>query len=340
MLMNHLLAKYYTYLDVFLYSLITLVPILLCVAFFTLAERKILGGIQRRKGPNQVGYWGFLQPFADGLKLIVKELVFPSRVNKLLFILSPALTLFLSFLGWIAISFDFTSWIINLNNSFLFNFIISSFGIYGILFSCWSSNCKYALLAGLRVVAQMISYEVFLSIVILPIFAVTGSLNLNEIVYFQALTGWNLFFFWPLALIFFIAILAETNRVPFDLVEAEAELVAGYNVEYSGIAFTLFFIGEYANILQMSSWFVLFFLGGHLTFSGKEVAFDFFSVKVVAVAFLFIWIRGTLPRIRFDQLMIIGWKILLPLALSLVIFYCSILLAFNGLRCNFTTLII
>ena len=334
MVFKFLSISYFTYLDVFFYSLGTLVPVLLCVAFFTLAERKVLGSIQRRKGPNLVGFWGFLQPFADGLKLIVKELIFPSRVNRVLFVISPAVTLFLSFLGWISISFDFISWISNLDNSFLFVFTVSSLNIYGILFSCWSSNCKYSLLAGLRVVAQMISYEVFLSFSLLPIFAISGSLNINEIAYLQISNSWNIFLFLPLAFIFFIATLAETNRVPFDLVESEAELVAGYNTEYSGISFTLFFIGEYASILQMCSWFVIFFLGGN-SFFYENSSLNFFCFKVVFLAFIFIWIRGTLPRIRFDQLMFIGWKVLLPLSLSLIIFYCSFLLSFNACRCNF-----
>lgn len=351
-------SNYYTSIDIFLYSLITLVPILIVVAFFTLLERQVLGQIQRRIGPDVVGNFGSLQPFADALKLIVKEISFPSKINKILFIIGPSLTLLLSFLGWIVISFDLYSWIINLNNSFLLNLVLSSFGVYGILFSCWASNCKYSILAGLRVVAQMLSYEVFLSLLVIPIFAFTGSSSFNEIIMHQQIYGWNIFFFWPIAFIFFIAIIAETNRIPFDLVEAEAELVAGYNVEYSGITFAFFFLGEYANILQMSSWFVILFLGGgsycpwlidskqrlmlfkfnneiYTSINCQSLSIIYFAIKVIMCCWIFVFIRGALPRVRFDQLMYIGWKILLPLSLSFIFFYCNLLISFNSCSTKF-----
>lgn len=200
-----------------------------------------MASIQRRKGPNVVGIWGFLQPFSDALKLVVKEIIIPNKANKFLFILGPMITLFLSLIGWIVISFDLYTLIWNLNCSLLYVFVVSSLGVYGILLSGWASNSKYALMGALRSVAQMISYEVSISLIMIPIILLSGSLNLNKIIFSQIKTIWFLGPLFPLAIIFFISILAETNRVPFDLPEAEAELVAGYNVEYSGITFAAFF---------------------------------------------------------------------------------------------------
>jgi NADH-quinone oxidoreductase subunit H len=315
--------------------------LLIVVAFFTLAERKIMASIQRRKGPSIVGIWGFLQPFADGLKLVVKELIIPIKSNNFLFVFSPVLTLFLSFIGWIVISFDFYTKIFNLNNNLLFVLIISSIGLYGILLSGWSSNSKYALLGSLRSVSQMISYEVSISLIIMPIILFSGSLNLNQIVYVQNETIWFFFPLFPLAIIFFISILAETNRAPFDLPEAEAELVAGYNVEYSAITFAAFFLGEYTNILLMSSLFVILFLGGGLSknssfnFNSILISLEhefFFSLKTITITFFFIFVRANLPRFRFDQLMFIGWKIFLPLTLGFLLLFSGILVSFNSLN--------
>ena len=337
---------YYSYFDFLIFILLTLIPLLIVVAFFTLAERKVMASIQRRKGPNIVGIWGFLQPFADGLKLVIKELIIPIKSNNFLFVFSPILTLFLSFIGWIVISFDFYTKIFNLNNNLLFILIISSIGLYGILLSGWSSNSKYALLGSLRSVSQMISYEVSISLIIMPIILFSGSLNLNQIVYVQNETIWFFFPLFPLAIIFFISILAETNRSPFDLPEAEAELVAGYNVEYSAITFAAFFLGEYTNILLMSSLFVILFLGGGLS---KILSFNldifsygsliislqnefFFALKTIIITFLFIFVRANLPRFRFDQLMFIGWKIFLPLTLGFLLLFSGMLVAFNSLH--------
>lgn len=336
---------YYSYFDFIIYTLLTLIPLLLVVAFFTLAERKAMASIQRRSGPSIVGIWGILQPFADGLKLVIKEIIIPNKANNFLFIWAPGLTLFLSFIGWIAISFDLYTKIFNLNNNLLFILVISSLGVYGILLSGWASNSKYALLGSLRSVSQMISYEVSISLIIIPIVLLSGSLNLNEIILKQQETCWFLFPLFPLSIIFFISILAETNRAPFDLPEAEAELVAGYNVEYSGIAFAGFFLGEYANILLMSSLFVIFFLGGgsiqffsidmwmpiwiSLNSLSQEL---FFAIKTIIITFLFIFIRANLPRFRFDQLMHIGWKIFLPLSLAFIFLISGILIAFNSLN--------
>lgn len=222
---------YYSYFDFIIYTLLTLIPLLITIAFFTLVERKSMAAIQRRIGPNVVGFWGVLQPFADGLKLIIKEIIIPTKANNFLFIFSPLLTLFLSFVGWITISFDLYTKFFDLNNNLLFLLVISSLSVYGILLAGWSSNSKYALMGSLRSVAQMISYEVSISLIILPIILLSNSLNFNQIIYMQNETIWFICPLFPLALIFFISILAETNRAPFDLPEAEAELVAGYNVE-------------------------------------------------------------------------------------------------------------
>jgi len=253
---------YLGYLDFIVYTLLTLMPLLVTIAFFTLAERKAMASIQRRKGPNVVGLWGFFQPFTDGLKLMVKEILIPNKANKFLFIFSSSLTLFLSFLGWLAIPFNPFNPIFVLNSSLLYILVISSLSVYGILLAGWASNSKYALLGSLRSVSQMISYEVSISLILIPVILLSGSLSLAEIVYKQIITTWFIFPLFPLAIIYFISILAETNRVPFDLPEAEAELVAGYNVEFSAFIFAAFFLGEYSNILIMTTTFVIFFLGG------------------------------------------------------------------------------
>lgn len=336
-------TNYYSYLDFLIYSLLTIVPILITVAFFTLIERKVMASIQRRRGPNVVGLFGVLQPFADALKLIVKEIIIPNKANKFLFIFAPLLTLFLSLLGWICIVFDLYTLVFNINSSLLFILVVSSLGVYGILLAGWSSNSKYALMGCLRSVSQMISYEVSISLIVIPIILLSGSLNLNKIVYSQAKTIWFLFPLFPLSIIFFVSILAETNRAPFDLPEAEAELVAGYNVEYSAITFAAFFLGEYANILLMSSLFVIFFLGGGMIFTGSFYLINknllniiwqdfFFIIKIIFINFLFIFVRANLPRFRFDQLMFIGWKIFLPLTLGFVLFFSGILLSVNCLE--------
>lgn len=336
-------TNYYSYLDFLIYSLLTIVPILITVAFFTLIERKVMASIQRRRGPNVVGLVGILQPFADALKLIVKEIIIPNKANKFLFIFAPLLTLFLSLLGWISIVFDLYTLIFNINSSLLFILVVSSLGVYGILLAGWSSNSKYALMGCLRSVSQMISYEVSISLIVIPIILFSGSFNLNKIVYSQAKTIWFLFPLFPLSIIFFVSILAETNRAPFDLPEAEAELVAGYNVEYSAITFAAFFLGEYANILLMSSLFVIFFLGGGMIFISSFYLFNknllniiwqdfFFIIKIIFINFLFIFVRANLPRFRFDQLMFIGWKIFLPLTLGFVLFFSGILLSVNCLE--------
>jgi len=283
-----------------------------------LGERRVMGAIQRRKGPNVTGFWGVLQPFADALKLIVKEIILPKRANKILFLLAPFLTLFTSFIGWAAIPFSTTSFFINLNFGILYLLVVSSFGIYGLLLSGWASNSKYAFLAAIRSVAQAISYEVSIALILLPVILMSSSLNLFNIVLLQSSIIWFCFPLFPLCIIFFISILAETNRTPYDLAEAEAELVAGYNIEYSGILFAAFFLGEYSNIFLMSSLFIILFFGGWSGFNFfPELIFSF---KIVIVAFWFIFIRANTPRYRFDQLMVIGRKVFLPFTLGFFFF--------------------
>jgi len=325
-----MLFLWFNFISYLLLSIVTLITLLIAIAYFTLAERKIIASVQRRKGPEIVGFYGLLQPLADGLKLVIKEMIIPTFSNKLLFILSPFVTLILSFSGWIIIPHSLDSYIIDLNLSLLYVLVVSGLGVYGILLAGWASNSKYALLGGLRSVAQMISYEVSIGLIIIPILILSGSSNLIDIVFIQSKSVWYCFPLLPLCFIFFISILAETNRSPFDLPEAEAELVAGYNVEYSSIIFAMFFLGEYGNILLMAALYIIFFFGGW-DFYGFDSEL-IFSLKVVLVVFLFIFVRANLPRYRFDQLMILGWKIFLPLTLGFIFFVSGFLISLNGLK--------
>jgi len=332
---SFLLFIYYIIIDVEILKILPpLIPILLIVALFTLFERKILGGIQRRRGPNVVGLWGILQPFADAFKLIFKETIIPGLSNLILFILAPVLTFTLSWLSWSVIPFTYGAVLSDINLGLLFLFSISSLGVYGIIISGWSSNNKYAFLGSLRSAAQFVSYEVSIGISIMPVLICTGTLNLTNIVQFQD----KLWFFlplWPSLVLFFIAALAETNRVPFDLPEAESELVSGYNVEYAATTFVLFFLAEYSNILIMSSLITIFFFGGWLPLFNFSFLFlipgwVWISTKVCIVVFFFILIRATVPRYRYDQLMNIGWKVLLPVSLAYLFFVSVFFWIFMG----------
>ena len=291
-----------------------------------------MGAVQRRHGPDVVGFIGLLQPLADGLKLVVKELVIPTKAEQFGFLLAPNVILTLSLVGWSIIPFGFfsntfyfhdtvyvvsqlffsTAQISNINCGLLFLLTISSLNVYGIIVAGWSSNSKYAFLGSLRSAAQMISYEVSIALVILPVILLSGSMNLTEIVLTQQKTNWFAFSLLPCAFVFFISMLAETNRAPFDLPEAEAELVAGYNVEYSSIIFAMFFLGEYSNMMLMSATITILFFGGWLSISGI-VSLLFFSIKITFWCLMFILVRAAFPRYRYDQLMTIGWKIFLPL---------------------------
>ena len=316
---------YYLVLDLEVIKLLPpVLPILLLVALFTLLERKILGGIQRRRGPNVVGIFGLLQPFADAFKLIFKETIIPGLSNLILFIIAPIISFSISLLSWSIIPLSNNVVLSDINLGLMFLFSISSLGVYGIIISGWSSNSKYAFLGALRSAAQFISYEVSIGIIVMTIILCTGSLNLTDIVLFQS-SIWFIFVLFPSFIMFFISALAETNRIPFDLPEAESELVSGYNVEYSATTFVLFFLAEYSNILIMSVILVILFLGGWLPFYNIMILYYFpgwlwFSIKVYVIVFIFIIIRGTLPRYRYDQLMNIGWKVLLPLSLSYLFF--------------------
>ncbi len=310
--------------------LILILPLLISIAYFTLAERKILGAIQRRKGPNVVGFYGLLQPLSDGLKLLVKEIIIPSSSNKKLFIISPLITFLISLIGWGIIPFDKYSYLAEMNIGIMYLLAISSLGVYGIILSGWSSNSKYAFLGALRSAAQMVSYEVSIGFIILCVIILCGSFELQKIIESQ-LQIWFVIPLFPLALIFFISGLAETNRHPFDLPEAEAELVSGYNVEYSAMTFALFSLGEYSNMLLMSAFNVILFFGGWL--SSSYFTFIpgslFFGLKISFFVILFIWMRAALPRYRYDQLMLLGWKIFLPISIAYLIFTFSIIISFN-----------
>lgn len=313
--------------------LIIIVPLLISVAYFTLAERKILGVIQRRRGPNVIGVYGLLQPLADGFKLLVKETIIPSSANKFLFILSPIITFLISLMGWAIVPFDKTAFLSEINIGILYIFAISSLGVYGIIMSGWSSNSKYAFLGALRSAAQMVSYEVSIGFIIITIVICCGSFNLQTIISSQQ-NVWFIIPFFPLFLLFFISGLAETNRHPFDLPEAETELVSGYNVEYSAMGFALFSLGEYANMLLMSSLNIILFFGGWLAplellnFIPGSI---WFGLKICFFVILFSWMRAALPRYRYDQLMGLGWKVFLPISVSYLIVTFLVLISFNML---------
>jgi NADH-quinone oxidoreductase subunit H len=321
------------YLNLILKSLIIIVPILISVAFFTLLERKIMASIQRRRGPNVVGFLGILQPFADGLKLLIKETIIPSKANKIIFILAPIIALFLSFLNWAIIPFSEYNSYADVNIGLLYIFAISSLSVYGIIMSGWSSNSRYAFLGTLRSTAQMVSYEVSIGLIIINILLCANSMNLLKIVKAQELI-WYVFPLFPLFFLFYISALAETNRPPFDLPEAEAELVAGYFVEYSAMTFAQFFLGENINILLMCNLICILFFGGWLPVFNLDFlfiipSFFWYTIKILFLLFSFVWVRVTFPRYRYDQLMRLGWKIFLPLSLAWVVLISSILLTFN-----------
>ena len=311
------------------------VPLLISVAYFTIAERKIMGSIHRRKGPNVIGFLGLLQPLADGLKLFVKETIFPSNSNILLFLLAPMLTFILSLMGWTVIPFSSNIVLADLNIGVLYLFAISSLSVYGIVMAGWSSNSKYPFLGALRSAAQMISYEVSIGFIIVNVCICVGSFNLSQIVLSQQ-NVWFIIPLFPMFVLFAISMLAETNRHPFDLPEAEAELVSGYNVEYSAMTFALFFLGEYANMLLMSAFISISFLRGWLPLFNVFPlnilpGSVWFSLKILMGVVFFILTRATLPRYRYDQLMDIGWKCFLPLSLGYLLFTTGILISFNWL---------
>ena len=310
-----------------------IVPVLVSVAFLVYAERKVLALIQLRRGPNIVGPFGILQSFADALKLLTKENIIPSGSNKIVFILAPIITMVLSLAAWAVIPFA-PGWVVSdINVGVMYLFAVSSLSIYGVIMAGWASNSKYPFLGALRSAAQMVSYEVSIGFVIITVLLCVGSLNLTKIVEAQR-TVWFAIPLLPMFIVFFISALAETNRLPFDLPEDEATLVAGFFTEYSSASFVLFFLAEYASMILMSAMTVILFLGGWLPpfdiFPFNVVpGIIWFTAKIIFVLFLFIWVRGTFPRYRYDQLMRLGWKIFLPLSLFWVVVTARFLTIFD-----------
>jgi NADH-quinone oxidoreductase subunit H len=301
-------------------TLAVVVPLLIGVAYLTYFERKVMGAIQLRKGPNVTGPFGLWQPFADALKMMFKETIFPTGADRVLFTLAPMITFGLAVTAWAVIPVNNGWAVANINVGVLYLFAISSLGVYGIIIAGWASNSKYAFLGALRSAAQMVSYEVSMGFVIVTVLICAGSLNLNDIVLAQRHL-WYAIPLFPMFIIFFISGIAETNRAPFDLAEGETEIVAGFFVEYSAMTFALFFLGEYANMILISAMTTVLFLGGWLP-PLPFVPFTlvpgviWFLVKILICLFVFVWVRATLPRLRYDQLMSLGWKVFLPLSLA------------------------
>ena len=313
--------------------LLIVVPLLVAVAYTIWFERKIMALMHLRIGINVVGPWGLMQPFADGLKLFVKETILPTQANRVVFVIAPMLTFILSLVAWAVIPFDVGIVLADINVGIMFLFAISSLGVYGIVMSGWASNSRYSFLGAMRSAAQMVSYEISMGFVIVTVLMCVGSLNLTAIVEAQR-DVWFVFPLLPMAVVFFISTLAETNRHPFDLPEAEAEIVAGYQTEYSAMTFALFFLGEYANMILMSAMTAVLFLGGWLP--PMDIAIFnwlpgpiWFALKIVFLLFVFVWVRATFPRYRYDQLMRLGWKVFLPLSLFWLVLTASVLVYFD-----------
>lgn len=315
-------------------KILTLViPLIIGVAYLTFFERKVIGYMQLRVGPNMVGPFGLLQPFADGIKLLHKEIIIPLAANKFLFILAPIVTFSLSLMAWAVIPMGPDFVIANLNVGVLYIFALSSLGVYGIIIAGWASQSKYAFLGAIRSAAQMISYELAIGTILASILLCSGSLNLSDIIISQK-NHWYILPLFPLWVIFFISCLAETNRSPFDLPEAEAELVAGYNVEYSSMTFALFFLGEYANMILMSALNAILFFGGWLppldiAIFNMVPGFIWMILKISFFLFIFLWVRASLPRYRYDQLMRLGWKVFLPFTLVFFVLQASLMMYFD-----------
>ena len=297
-----------------------IIPITLSVAYLTLAERKIIGYMQIRIGPNRVGYWGLLQPFADVLKLLVKEVIVPSGANKFLFMLAPVLAIMPALAAWAVVPFSQELVLADVNAGLLYVMAITSMGVYGVIIAGWASNSKYAFLGAMRSAAQIVSYEIAMGFALVCVLMMSGSLNLSTIVNEQksgwGLLGWNLIPLLPMFLVYFIAGVAETNRAPFDVAEGESEIVAGFHVEYSGTAFAVFFLAEYANMILVSAMASITFLGGWLSpVPFVADGFPWLAIKVAFLLFCFLWFRATFPRYRYDQIMRLGWKVFIPLTI-------------------------
>ena len=320
------------YLITLILFLTTILPLLIAVAYFTLVERQILSHIQRRQGPNIVGIYGLLQPLADGIKLLLKESVLPRSSNLLIFIFAPIFTFTLALAGWAVIPFGEGLVISDINIGILYIFAVSSLAVHSVIMAGWASNSKYAFLGALRSAAQMISYEISLGVTILSVILCANSLNLTDIVLGQN-NNWYVLALFPMFILFFICTLAETNRHPFDLPEAEAELVSGYNVEYSAMGFALFFLAEYSNIILMCVLTALFFLGGWyplFSFLSFIPGVFWVAIKSLIFIYMFVIVRGILPRYRYDQLMRLGWKVFLPISLGFFFILATFLISINA----------
>ncbi len=303
---------------------VIVLPLMGAVAYLTLAERKVIGWMQIRIGPNRVGYFGLLQPLADGLKLLMKEIIIPSGANKFLFIIAPILTLMPALAVWAVVPFNAELVVANINAGLLYILAMASLGVYGVIIAGWASNSKYAFLGAMRSAAQIVSYEIAMGFALVTVLMAAQSLNLGDIVHGQhgthGLLNWYFIPLFPMFVVYFISGVAETNRAPFDVAEGESEIVAGFHVEYSGMAFALFFLGEYANMILVAFLTSIMFLGGWLSpvpFLPDSIVWMF--AKVAFVLFLFLWFRATFPRYRYDQLMRLGWKVFIPISLIWVV---------------------
>ncbi|MCP4126802.1 MAG: NADH-quinone oxidoreductase subunit NuoH [Gammaproteobacteria bacterium] len=315
--------------QILVHIVIIVLPLMLCVAYFTYAERKLIGYMQMRVGPNRVGPKGWLQPIADAVKLMFKEIILPSQANKLLFLIAPMLTLGPALAAWAVFPFSPGLVLADINAGLLYILALASVGVYGVLIAGWASNSKYAFLGAMRSAAQIVSYEIAMGFALVGVLVAAGSLNLGEIVEAQKGNAGFLSWFWlplaPLFLIYFISGVAETNRAPFDVAEGESEIVAGFHVEYSGMPFAVFFLGEYANMILISALTVIMFLGGWLSpFQGLPLlgpmfdwvpGFIWLFAKTAFVGFFFLWLRATFPRYRYDQIMRLGWKVFIPITI-------------------------
>lgn len=321
-----LFGSYWTDIQLVVWTLIKIVaivlPLMIGVAYLTLAERKVIGYMQVRIGPNRVGYWGLLQPLADGLKLLFKEIILPTASNKALFFIGPVLAIAPAFAAWAVVPFDATLVLANVDAGLLYILAMTSVAVYGVIIAGWASNSKYAFLGSLRSAAQIVSYEIAMGFTLVGVLMCANSLNLGKIVMGQEGGFWHWYFLplFPLFVVYFISAVAETNRAPFDVAEGESEIVAGFHVEYSGMAFAVFFLAEYANMMLVSMLAALMFLGGWLSpvpFLPDSIVW--LLAKVAFLLFLFLWFRATFPRYRYDQIMRLGWKVFIPITLVWII---------------------
>ncbi len=313
-----------TFIRIVVYIVLIMVPLILSVAFLTLAERRVIGFMQVRMGPNRVGPWGLLQPFADVLKLVFKEIVVPEKANKIIFFAAPVISIGTAFAAWAVIPFNHEWVLANINAGLLYILALTSFGVYGVILSGWASNSKYAFLGAMRSAAQMVAYEIAMGFALVGVLMATQSLNLNDIVMSQSggVSHWLVWPLLPLAVIYYISGVAETNRAPFDVAEGESEIVAGFHVEYSGTAFASFFLAEYANMILIAVLASVMFLGGWLSpFQGLtdgflgQPSFFWLFLKLCFFLYLYLWFRATFPRYRYDQIMRLGWKVFIPLTI-------------------------